>query len=77
MKPSDNQVTLARIFTDNALSQMRQRVVLSPQQQLLHALEEAIEDKRGALNELPVGGVDYLATVARIKRWEEVRRINR
>lgn len=77
MRLSKNQVTLARIYTDNALGKMRQRDELSPQQRLLQALEEAIEDRRGALNELPAGSVHYLATLGQIKRWEEVRRVNR
>ncbi len=77
MRLSKNQVLLARIYTDNALGRMRQRVVESPQQRLLQALDEAIGAKRGELNELPAGSEHYLVTLAQIKRWEEVRRVNR
>ncbi len=74
---SKNRVILARILADRALGKARQKDVLSPNQRLLQALEEAIEDRRDALNELPAGGVHYLVTLSKIKRWEEVRRVNR
>lgn len=78
MKLTQNQVTLARIHTDIALNRARhQSSMLSPQQRLLRALEEAIEDKRGVLGGLPAGSGHYLVTIDQINRWEEVRRVNR